>query len=213
MDQEFEKLALFSSNFQSPCNYSLVLEDLKEIEGKYRAKIQNLISNYSESIIASSHLMPIEELVLRLMCVEDCCLKDIADFISKQLVFKVKAIDATDMMSQDRLTAPLDQANHDTRDCLKNDNDRLELTDDKVNESKPHKTIKRQYISKKVRDVLELWIKLNRENPYPSKEEKIILCNSTGLSYQRLTNWFINRRIKLTKEKMALANRKFKDLE
>lgn len=44
------------------------------------------------------------------------------------------------------------------------------------------------------KEILMDWLDSHRENPYPSVEEKKILCSQTGLSLNQLNNWFINAR-------------------
>lgn len=56
-------------------------------------------------------------------------------------------------------------------------------------------------ISKPSKFILEEWIKLNIEDPYPSHEQKLLLCNKTGVSYKQISNWFINRRSKSNAQK------------
>ena len=45
--------------------------------------------------------------------------------------------------------------------------------------------------------MLEEWFGKNKKDPYPSFDEKMLLCGMTGLSFKQITNWFINRRSKL----------------
>lgn len=49
--------------------------------------------------------------------------------------------------------------------------------------------------------VLETWFEHNQDDPYPSLDEKKLLSASTGLSLKQITNWFINRRCKLSMSK------------
>lgn len=49
--------------------------------------------------------------------------------------------------------------------------------------------------------VLETWFSHNQDDPYPSLDEKRLLSASTGLSLKQITNWFINRRCKLSMSK------------
>jgi hypothetical protein len=46
--------------------------------------------------------------------------------------------------------------------------------------------------------LLEEWLAINNQDPYPSYEEKVLLCTKTGLTYKQVTNWFIHRRSKLS---------------
>lgn len=49
--------------------------------------------------------------------------------------------------------------------------------------------------------VLEDWLRRNQADPYPSFEEKKLLCINTGLKFKQVTNWFINRRSKIKEQK------------
>lgn len=42
--------------------------------------------------------------------------------------------------------------------------------------------------------VLAEWFQRHIENPYPTPEEKVILCERTQLSIKQLDTWFINAR-------------------
>lgn len=45
--------------------------------------------------------------------------------------------------------------------------------------------------------MLKDWLIRRRENPYPSREEKKLLAQDTGLTYTQICNWFANWRRKL----------------
>lgn len=47
---------------------------------------------------------------------------------------------------------------------------------------------------------LKKWIFNHMSNPYPSEEEKVVLCAQTGLSLSQLNNWFTNARRRLLKK-------------
>ncbi|KAF2464263.1 uncharacterized protein BDR25DRAFT_319332 [Lindgomyces ingoldianus] len=42
--------------------------------------------------------------------------------------------------------------------------------------------------------ILKTWFHGHRESPYPSEEEKLLLCSQTGLTLNQVSNWFINAR-------------------
>jgi hypothetical protein len=58
---------------------------------------------------------------------------------------------------------------------------------------------------------LEEWVARNRNDLYPSQEEKLLLCQASGLTFKQLTNWFINKRMKL--DCHSRRQRKHSDLE
>lgn len=62
-------------------------------------------------------------------------------------------------------------------------------------------------IGKETTRLLEEWLSLNNQDPYPSYEEKSLLCSKTGLSYKQVTNWFIHRRSKLVEPNKSKQNR------
>eukprot|EP00761_Pharyngomonas_kirbyi_P003955 gb/GECH01003959.1/.p1 GENE.gb/GECH01003959.1/~~gb/GECH01003959.1/.p1 ORF type:complete len:345 (+),score=40.65 gb/GECH01003959.1/:1-1035(+) len=52
-------------------------------------------------------------------------------------------------------------------------------------------------ISKRAREILEDWFRKNWNHPYPNKDDKNQLCQSTGLSKRQLNNWFTNMRVRV----------------
>ncbi|KAL0481109.1 hypothetical protein AKO1_012898 [Acrasis kona] len=60
---------------------------------------------------------------------------------------------------------------------------------------------KRKGYTKEVSDVLNGWYNSHIDSPYPSEEEKKIMCNQCGLTLLQLNNWFSNKRIREKKKK------------
>ena len=57
---------------------------------------------------------------------------------------------------------------------------------------------------RKAKPILEEWLDHNLLDPYPSNEEKKMLSKRTGLTYMQITNWFINKRVRISKKKRQL---------
>ncbi|KAF7683372.1 Homeobox protein HD-2 [Astathelohania contejeani] len=53
---------------------------------------------------------------------------------------------------------------------------------------------KRSNYPKQISRILKGWLKDNINNPYPTEDEKILLCDKTGLDQTQINNWFINAR-------------------
>ncbi|CAO2653905.1 Nn.00g106380.m01.CDS01 [Neocucurbitaria sp. VM-36] len=53
---------------------------------------------------------------------------------------------------------------------------------------------RRGNLPKEATNVLKDWFARNRSSPYPTEDQKIELCNKTGLSLNQVSNWFINAR-------------------
>ncbi|XP_037926281.1 iroquois-class homeodomain protein IRX-5 isoform X2 [Hermetia illucens] len=49
--------------------------------------------------------------------------------------------------------------------------------------------------------MLKEWLVRRRDNPYPTREEKKLLAQETGLTYTQICNWFANWRRKLKNSK------------
>ena len=64
-------------------------------------------------------------------------------------------------------------------------------------QSQNNKKKRSRHLAKEATKVLEDWIVRNFDDPYPSFEEKLLLSHSSGLTVQQVTNWFINRRVKM----------------
>jgi hypothetical protein len=45
------------------------------------------------------------------------------------------------------------------------------------------------------------WLKLHRNNPYPSKTEKVMLAYSTRMTITQISNWFGNARRRIKQQK------------
>ncbi len=79
---------------------------------------------------------------------------------------------------------------------------RLHIADEDLGLSDEHSIIcvgkiqrsLRQKFSKPVTDILEAWLLAHLNNPYPTAQDKVWLMENTGLSFQRLNQWFVNVR-------------------
>jgi hypothetical protein len=60
---------------------------------------------------------------------------------------------------------------------------------------------------------LKKWILEHRHRPYPSEEEKLLLCHETGLTTVQLNNWFTNARRRLLKRVEASGGADIVDFE
>ena len=57
--------------------------------------------------------------------------------------------------------------------------------------------------------ILNQWIALNLDNPFPSRTTKQELASKTNLTYKQITKWFLNIRFRqLEKKTLKLSNRK-----
>ncbi|CBY02460.1 hypothetical protein LEMA_P012470.1 [Plenodomus lingam JN3] len=53
---------------------------------------------------------------------------------------------------------------------------------------------RRGNLPKEATNILKEWFAANRASPYPTEEQKLMLCNRTTLSINQVSNWFINAR-------------------
>ncbi|CAI9637590.1 unnamed protein product [Alternaria burnsii] len=53
---------------------------------------------------------------------------------------------------------------------------------------------RRGNLPKEATNLLKDWFAANRTSPYPTEDQKMELCNRTGLSLNQVSNWFINAR-------------------
>ncbi|KAI8938143.1 hypothetical protein NX059_005809 [Plenodomus lindquistii] len=53
---------------------------------------------------------------------------------------------------------------------------------------------RRGNLPKDATNILKEWFAANRASPYPTEDQKILLCNRTNLSLNQVSNWFINAR-------------------
>ncbi|KDQ11109.1 hypothetical protein BOTBODRAFT_114847, partial [Botryobasidium botryosum FD-172 SS1] len=53
---------------------------------------------------------------------------------------------------------------------------------------------RRGKLPKQVTETLRAWLMAHTEHPYPSEDEKRMLCRQTSLSMSQVSNWMINVR-------------------
>ncbi|EFQ89405.1 hypothetical protein PTT_14339 [Pyrenophora teres f. teres 0-1] len=58
----------------------------------------------------------------------------------------------------------------------------------------PFNRKRRGNLPKEATNMLKEWFQQNRQSPYPTEDQKLELCNRTGLSLNQVSNWFINAR-------------------
>jgi hypothetical protein len=61
-------------------------------------------------------------------------------------------------------------------------------------ESKPIRTNSRSNYSTSITKVLNKWFNAHLNNPYPTEDERIEICDKTGLTRKQLRVWLINSR-------------------
>lgn len=61
-------------------------------------------------------------------------------------------------------------------------------------ENDPKKSSAKNCYSKNVTKILMEWLKKHLDYPYPTEEERIDLCEETGLTRKQLRIWLINTR-------------------
>lgn len=76
---------------------------------------------------------------------------------------------------------------HNNRSCLNNSASTGDLI---ITNS----YVTRSNFSQKISKILRKWLKNNLINPYPSKMEKKMLSDKTGLNLSQIDNWFANAR-------------------
>lgn len=67
-------------------------------------------------------------------------------------------------------------------------------SDDSDDDSKPFRPSSRSNYSTTITKVLNRWFKAHLDNPYPTEEERIDICEKTGLTRKQLRVWLINSR-------------------
>lgn len=65
---------------------------------------------------------------------------------------------------------------------------------------------RRGNLPRDVTDMLKQWFEEHIAHPYPTEEEKQMLCRRTGLAMTQISNWFINSRRRRTPELTQQAN-------
>lgn len=73
----------------------------------------------------------------------------------------------------------------------------LPATDIDVDSKKKDKDVVKSHIPPEARKILEQWMYDHRFYCYPMKDEKQVLALETGLSIEKVSNWFINSRRRL----------------
>lgn len=82
-------------------------------------------------------------------------------------------------------------------DALSFNDNALSPSRDASFESTDKRIYRRLNYPKSVVSTLKGWLAGHFDDPYPSEHEKMMLCNSTGLTLTQLNNWFINARRRL----------------
>ncbi|KAH7081161.1 hypothetical protein BKA63DRAFT_405996 [Paraphoma chrysanthemicola] len=68
-----------------------------------------------------------------------------------------------------------------------------------------HGRKRRGNLPKEATNLFKDWYSKNRDSPYPTEEQKLEMCELTGLSMSQVANWFINaRRREPEKERKAM---------
>ena len=179
-----------------------LLANLGPIMQWYLASIKQIILERSEQIVESIDLLTPKDMLNLLADLEDNICSQITAFLEKDLRFASISEESESQIKKKVLTEKFDR----------NDDFLFQRTDGPIeektmigpkqnNESDAHK-VRRERLTclKKAAPILEKWLELHKEDPYPSYEEKYLLCKRASLTFQQITNWFINKRIRMAKK-------------
>ncbi|MCJ1276523.1 hypothetical protein MMC21_004329 [Puttea exsequens] len=79
----------------------------------------------------------------------------------------------------------------------------LQFEQEQVGSQQPRR--RRGNLPRDTTDILKTWFSEHLGHPYPTEEEKQMLCGRTGLAMTQISNWFINARRRRIPELMSQA--------
>ncbi len=174
-------LQQFKENTTQDCNYNVIKYDVQETSDEFESARFKVIE---EPIPPTPKVIEVEP--VKSPIVEKKPVPKLPSFTAKDSVFSTPPIRnaakrKTSYSSEDDYETPVRS---------------------KPKKSKNAANVDRKNFDLQIRTVLKRWLDVNIKNPFPSNEEKVRLCNDTGLSPSQLNNWFINARrrylVKLT---------------
>jgi hypothetical protein len=60
-------------------------------------------------------------------------------------------------------------------------------------------------------DIMQKWYEANKNNPYPTKEDKIIMAKEGGITIAQVKSWFANRRNRSDNTRPKVAKRRMEE--
>lgn len=151
----------------------------KELRENYSAKVHQLLTDWMRSWENTIEMMTMFEIKQILTRMENTLESLIAKFLRDQATLTQAAKVSPEFF--------LETCKDDLSDSL------LGIRSNGTRRGVYNKRIPERSIK-----VLKSWLEQNQDDPYPSQEEKKLLSASTGLSMKQITNWFINKRCKLS---------------
>ena len=164
-----------------------------QLKTEYSQSLLEILENSKSKTVSGVELVTMKELSTSLDRIEASLLASIEKFFEQ-----LKAYSVTPQVELANVDHQQQIVSKTSSDNTGNQIVHTESTDLK-DTNKSETTASR--ISKPTKFILEEWIKLNIEDPYPSHEQKLLLCNKTGVTHKQITNWFINRRSKSNAQK------------
>jgi hypothetical protein len=133
---------------------------------------------------------------------EETCQNDVHDKIIEPTAKTCQNVLHEQASKPDDPSPLEDCMDEDAASSYKNSSDEeveVRLTRKKKPSKKVKKLSARPNFAKETKDVLIKWIYDHKTYPYPTREDKNLLCQQTGLVMSQLNDWFINNRRRLLK--------------
>lgn len=164
------------------------------IREQYLKRLRDIVFRYEKKLLQGVDIMSAVELEYFTLKIEQDIVVSIAHFFERQLIYSA-ATSSEEAPGNKQVNIINEPPSFETK-IQESNRDESMLMEPKLGKDAPSTTGKGRRIDKRSITVLKDWVEKNFHDPYPSLEEKQLLCKSTGLSHKQITSWFINMRSK-----------------
>lgn len=165
---------------------------MKEVESKFRMEVTELVGRYCRMIKNSEFLKMIcfKEIEISIQKLKEICFRKINEFFKEQYqLMKINKIMKEETESEGKNRNQQSSSNSDTFDSNSgsggnggNNGGQSEAMSENLKKTKK--------LAKYASNVLKEWFNDHLEDPYPSKEQKIMLASKTNLTMRQVRIFF-----------------------
>ena len=164
---------------------------MKEVESKYRAEVNTLVEKYCETIQSEEflELTSFKEIEVYINKLKNICFRKINEFFKEQYqLLKINNIIKEETNSSQRIRNNQSSSNNsDEIDSHSGSNSNTK--NGKEGKSAVSETRKSNgKLAKYAGNILKQWFNDHIDDPYPTKEEKIMLASKTNLTERQVNS-------------------------
>jgi hypothetical protein len=169
---------------------------IKEIEINYREEVSTLTEKYSDKLKSPlfNELITLKEIEIYVGKFKQICFRKTEDFFKEQYeMLKFNNIMKEETNSSGKLVGKNGQVGSSNSDEIDSSGSNSRTKSRKNDKSNASECVRPNRMSAYAKNILESWVEHHIDDPYPTKEEKILLASKTNLTLRQVRAFILQQ--------------------